>query len=288
MLCLAALMGAAAAATGQFSYLDQPAWGALNGSVCGSGKRQSPINVATSDVEEGKSDLIDLVLTGWDTAKEGHFMNTGSSVKFIPNGDQSVATTMNHVGTYTVQQFHMHWGAMDSVGSEHRVDNEQTSAEIHFVQRKNDGNDTARNAYAVVGVRAVADSAAENVTGVWSDLDPAEVLHAEKDATIRYSDLLPSDLSYYYYEGSLTTPLCNEVVQWFLLRETVKVPIAYLERLRNVELDGEGNKLTFNYRDVQELNGRTVALHTDSSGISVRPLLSLLPLSLLAILLACM
>lgn len=35
--------------------------------------------------------------------------------------------------------------------------------------------------------------------------------------------LLPSDREFFTYEGSLTTPPCSEVVQWFVLREPLKI-----------------------------------------------------------------
>ena len=233
---------------------------------------------------------MDLVLVGWNDVRKGRFSNTGTSVKFTPNDGESVASTTNHQGDYELKQFHMHWGAVSSVGSEHVVDGMQASAEIHFVHRKTDGPDTAGNAYAVVGVMAVTDENAE-ISDLWSVLNATAVegYEAEMNASVRFSDILPSDLSYYYYEGSLTTPGCNEVVQWFLLKEFITVPEVYLQQLRKVEHDTEGNLLTFNYRNTQDLNGRTVSLHTDSesSGEAVRPLLSLTVLSLLVFMLTC-
>ena len=97
--------------------------------------------------------------------------------------------------------------------------------------------------------------------------------HTEKD-------LLPSDLSYYYYEGSLTTPTCDQVVQWFLLKETISIPSAYLMQLREVEENKQGDLLTFNYRDTQDLNGRQVSRYT-ASGVRLLPTVSLLSVMLL-------
>ena len=37
-------------------------------------------------------------------------------------------------------------------------------------------------------------------------------------------DLLPKDKDMYTYQGSLTTPPCNEVVQWLIFRQTVSLP----------------------------------------------------------------
>jgi carbonic anhydrase len=35
------------------------------------------------------------------------------------------------------------------------------------------------------------------------------------------STLLPSDLSYFKYAGSLTTPPCSEGIQWFILKTPI-------------------------------------------------------------------
>ncbi|CAI8044532.1 Carbonic anhydrase 1 [Geodia barretti] len=84
------------------------------------------------------------------------------------------------------------------------------------------------------------------------------------NTTVNFYDLLPSDRSYYYYEGSLTTPNCSEVVQWFLLKETISIPSAYLAQLREVEENEEGDRLTFNYRNTQDLAGRQVSRYPAS------------------------
>ena len=72
------------------------------------------------------------------------------------------------------------------------------------------------------------------------------------------ADLLPKNLDYYFYEGSLTTPDCDEIVQWFVLKQTISVPAAYLVQLRNIEMDEAGNSLTFNFCAPQDLNCQTV------------------------------
>ena len=75
---------------------------------------------------------------------------------------------------------------------------------------------------------------------------------------------LPSNLSYYYYEGSLTTPPCSQVVQWFLLRNPVSIPSDFLSDLRN-EVKGEDNEsLIMNFRMKQNLNSRMVMIQAES------------------------
>jgi carbonic anhydrase len=60
------------------------------------------------------------------------------------------------------------------------------------------------------------------------------------DLSIR--SFIPSSLNrYYYYEGSLTAPTCDEVVKWVLLDKTIKISeeqLLSLQELRN-DMDNE-------------------------------------------------
>ena len=289
-LCLAAVLTVGLAATGSFNYSDQAAWGGS----CNleTSKRQSPIAIANDDAVDNDQ-LLNLELSLWNRERDGVFYNTGTSVKFTPDSDEPpAASTTNHLGTYDVLQFHMHWGAMDKVGSAHVVDGTPASAEIHFVhQKRGDTTGTRGDSFAVVGVMAVANDS-EAIAGVWSALNVEEVqgTGGEFNTTVNFYDLLPSDRSYYYYEGSLTTPNCSEVVQWFLLEETISIPRAYLAQLREVEENEEGDPLTFNYRSTQDLAGRQVSRYpaspspspSPSSGVRLLPTISLLSMLLLA------
>ena len=274
--------------------MDQDAWSTID-AVCGNGTRQSPIDIVSADVIDN-DELLDLVLEGWTEERNGSFYNTGTSVKFGPSLDESlpVPTTRNHEGTYQVLQFHIHWGRNNAEGSEHVVDDAPASAEIHFVHSLvgDPNNGSAGSSFAVVGVQAVANSDME-ISGVWSALNATGLqaqFQAEIRSTVRYSDLLPDELDYYYYKGSLTTPGCSEVVQWFLLKQTIEIPTAYLELLRQIERNDAGDLLTFNYRDTQPLNGRTVSQHGDEDETGgadgLRPLLSVIALSPLLLMFA--
>ena len=279
-LYLAAVLTVGLAATGSFEYSNQTAWGGscnLETSM-----RQSPVAI-TSDNAVDNDQLLTLELSLWNKERYGMFYNTGTSVKFTPDSDEPSASTTNHLGTYDVLQFHMHWGATDNVGSEHVVDGTPASAEIHFVhQKQGDTTGTQGDSFAVVGVMAVANDS-EAIAGVWNALNVEEVqgTGGEFNTTVNFYDLLPSDRSYYYYEGSLTTPNCDEVVQWFLLKETISIPSAYLAQLREVAENKEGDRLTFNYRNTQDLADRQVSRYPASGGVRLLPTITLLSVMLL-------
>ena len=270
LICFATLLTLGAAVEHEFDYFDQQAWGNLAGFVCTTGSRQSPIRINTGNVRTDSS-LKDLGLFNWNMERTGILENKGGHTVEFTHTSGTVSTS-THEGTYTLQQFHLHWGDVNSVGSEHIVDGWPDSAEIHFVHDRTDVPANAGNAAAVISVRAIADGDddddddSECEDDVWDQLNILEVqeFESQTEAKVNFNDFLPDDLSYYYYEGSLTTPTCDEVVQWFLLQETIKIPNCILNQLRAVERNSVGAHLTFNYRNTQNLNGRTVAQHRPS------------------------
>lgn len=277
LLFAVALLPGTNAAEGSFSYDNQSAWGGS----CTTGARQSPIFIATINAVSS-DDLESLDMVGWDVPVSGSFKNTGSTVQFTPN--TLSATVRNHRGLYTVQQFHFHWGENNTLGSEHKVDSIAYAAEAHFVTSKSTGSLTSSDSFSVIAVLFEADDTATE-TGVWANLVPPTEDEATRNITdVTFSDLLPVTLDYYSYEGSLTTPLCSEVVQWFVLKTPNKIPSSYLEKLRQIENNFNGT-LTRDYRNTQPINDRSILLYTSGStgapGCGVMPMIAAAILCLL-------
>ena len=156
--------------------------------------------------------------------------------------------------------FHYHWGEKAGCGSEHLVDGKQYDLEIHFVFKKmNNTNPTAGDAISVLGIFGQVKNGA-TIDGIWKLITPNKVLScgsAEETSNVAISDLLPTSHDCFHYEGSLTTPGYDEVVQWFVLSESIQVPALYFDQLRSIQ-DAQGNNITHNFRELQDLNGRIV------------------------------
>ena len=83
---------------------------------------------------------------------------------------------------------------------------------------------------------------------------------------------------YTYYSGSLTTPTCNEVVEWINFLTPLKISATQLALFRFDQklilvlqkidhtfrklMDGKGKEIVDNFRPPQPLNGRTVQRFT--------------------------
>lgn len=98
------------------------------------GIRQSPVNIATSETQQS-TDLTQNPLR-WQYVPENakSLVNPGYCWRVDVNGKDSELTggPLNN-DKYLLEQFHCHWGCSDGRGSEHTVDGQAYSGELHLV-----------------------------------------------------------------------------------------------------------------------------------------------------------
>ena len=255
---LALLIGVATASgTQPYDYFNQDKWDG----ECQTGLGQSPINIRTDNLTPLPVSAPNIVFH-WNYLPSGILQNNGHTVKFTPNNGQPVAYTNTFFGQYRLVEAHMHWGENDGVGSEHRINGEQASLEIHFVHMK--VTPPNQNQHLVVAV--MADAGSERYDSIFNNLPLHKIqrYNAPIHTNLPYYLFLPRSYSYYYYFGSLTTPKCSERVEWFVMKDRITVPRSYLAQLRTMHKDTAGHCLQFNYRDPQPLNCRHVYHHENS------------------------
>ena len=241
-----------------WDYYHQEAWGG----VCTTGRHQSPIDIRTADVLGG-GPTEHLIFNHWDYELDGELTNNGHTVEFTPFSGMPAVTTTTHLGRYKLERFHVHWGEVNWEGSEHRIDGRSAALEIHFVHKRvSPASGPESEMYAVVGVLANVGESPESRLIKTMPISHVKSYGAKVATFTRVGSFLPRDHSYYYYRGSLTTPDCDEKVQWFVMKQHITVSRSVLGTLRRMQTEG-GEKLTFNYRDVQPLNGRYVYEHYD-------------------------
>jgi carbonic anhydrase len=86
---------------------------------------------------------------------------------------------------------------------------------------------------------------------LWNNLPKEEgKVHAVTDVKINANQLLPKNTAYYTYSGSLTTPPCNEIVNWIVLKTPVEVSKS--------QIDAFASLFKKSARPIQSLCGRVV------------------------------
>jgi len=233
---------------------------------CGSGSSQSPINIVTSSTKYD-SGLGAWNLVNYNNKSAGDFKGSNNGhtlqVSFDPHFYNVSGGGLT--GTYTTVQFHLHWGSMNTSGSEHTLDDHQFPAEIHFVSYNTKYNDISTalgqaDGLAVLGVfLEVGQTENAGYQKFLSYTSQLENKSSEVNIpAFELNPLLPADKSKYYrYSGSLTTPDCNEVVTWTVFNHTVEISQAQLDALFTLKLNSTMHILN-NYRPVQSQNSRMV------------------------------
>jgi len=84
----------------------------------------------------------------------------------------------------------------------------------------------------------------------WDELPPAGG-KATVDKLLNVAQVLPFDLNYWHYQGSLTEPPCTEGTLWYILQQPVMLSQKQLDRLTST-LKMQNN------RPIQPLNSRKI------------------------------
>ena len=198
--------------------------------TCG-GERQSPVNISNAVAD---NTLGNLVPAYQETGLS--LLNNGHTLQF----NVDAGSTLDIDGqTYNLLQFHTH------THSEHTLNNQDFPMEFHFVH-KND----ATGDLAVIGVWVSTGTTNPFISTFVDNLPMEEGETLSTGDRFTPNVLFPDNLSYYSYEGSLTTPPCSEIVHWRVLKNSIQLSadqIASFEALEHT-----------NARPVQDLNGREV------------------------------
>jgi len=250
-----------------WSYADKDNWGTLFPNFC-SGQSQSPVAL---DRFNSEYDIIfPITFSNYNTAptkqtasNNGHTVTVTFEAASLP----AIAKgSLPNKGPYNLAQYHLHWGADETKGSEHTINSVRYPMELHFVHFKASYGTLTdaipqSDGLAVLGVMfELSDNDNPNLKPL-IDIIPSIV---DKDATadlasnLAYENLLPADTSNFYrYTGGLTTPTCNEIVTWTVFRDTLPISKAQLDVLRTLK-DKDGAVIVDNYRDPQPINQRTI------------------------------
>jgi len=77
--------------------------------------------------------------------------------------------------------------------------------------------------FLIIEVPVVAGKESPVVKTLWEHIPAPGKEDKEKGVKINPKDLLPADRSFYRFPGSLTTPICNEVATWYVMRNPIEL-----------------------------------------------------------------
>ena len=272
----------AAEATFGYTNLQGPlAWHALSteNELCAKGKTQSPISVTADNSSPVEGSTLNFDITNFPDGAE--LENLGTTLEVAANGTISLNDK-----TYNLAQFHFH------TPSEHRIDDEYYPMEVHFVFQ-DDGKwsladrlgvkpancnthighlnplanvrEITEENLAVVGAMveiAAMEVPSPFIASVFANLEKAtEAGSAAETAPIDFEALKQhiADTTVWQYQGSLTTPSCDEGVAWNVLERPIFVDATVYRKVKGV--------MKFNSRFTQNAPGEANLLETACSTI---------------------
>jgi carbonic anhydrase len=194
-------------------------WGDLNPefAACKNGHHQSPV-----DIRNPKQAALPPIRFEYKPSPL-HIIDNGHTimVNYSPGSFISVGGKK-----YALKQFHFHRP------SEEKINGKGFDMTVHLVHADEDGN------LAVVAVLLQQGEDNPLVHELWNYL-PKEKDKEESfdNVQINVSQILPTDLGYYTFSGSLTTPPCSEDVTWIVLKHPVTVSAEEIERFSKLYRD---------------------------------------------------
>jgi carbonic anhydrase len=210
------------------------AWAKLNPefNLCAQGTRQSPIAIDETNTLQGPAEPLQIHYQ----PSGAMVLNNGRTIQIDVVGDNTLAVRGTSYKLYQIVFHHP---------SEERVNGKAFAMVAHLMHRDVDGQ------VAVLAVLLDPGQANALINKVWTymPLDTGDRVRMPA-GLLDLNELLPQDMRYYQFMGSLTTPPCAENVLWMVLKQPVQISP---EQLRLF-----GQLYPANARPVQPLNGRVV------------------------------
>jgi carbonic anhydrase len=198
--------------------------------MCEKGKNQTPINI----VPQYTTNLPALEIAY--PVKAEAFLNNGHTLQA-----QFPAGNSIRVGdeTFSLVQLHFH------APSENHLNGKSFPLEAHFVHQDKNGNPVVMAVFFEEG------KINEGLEALWRNMPRQVNTSVSLSPGFDANGILPSDKSYIYFNGSLTTPPCSEGVRWYVLRTPGRV--AKSQTVAFTEILGRPNN-----RPLQPVNARPV------------------------------
>ncbi len=206
------------------------------------GHKQSPVNIIPPPTRQlSRSLKFYWKNTATTIVNNGHTIQYTVDQATLPDNGSYISLNGQK---YYLLQFHFH------AASEHTVKGKHYPVEIHFVHRN-----PLTGKLAVVGVfveEGAENPFFENIADTWPE---SHDTYTSAD-TYNPNVLMPEGYNNYlkahfwWYDGSLTTPPCSEIVNWMVWSTTIEASAEQIEQMEEI--------LHENYRPTLPLGSRLV------------------------------
>jgi carbonic anhydrase len=188
-------------------------WGSF-APLCGEGATQSPVELDDARRARGEGLRFDYQASALHLENSGHDFRAA-----IPAGVDDLVFLPGDDGGFRLLQFHFHWP------NEHQIQGAEPVAEIHLVHERR-----GRLAVVAVFVALGEDNAA--LAPIFDRL-PLDLCQGAPIERFDPGSLMPAARdSYYTYRGSLTTPPCDEGVDFYVYPVPITIGPAQLDKLK--------------------------------------------------------
>ena len=175
-------------------------WGKINPdwTKCGSGTRQSPIDLRDGMKVDLEQITFDYHQSGFNVVDNGHTIQ-------VAVGFGNYITVQNR--SYELVQFHFHRP------SEERINGRGTEMVVHLVHKDAEGR------LAIVAVLLERGAQNSMIQTAWNNLPLEKNDTVTPSVTLDVNDILPAKRDYFTFIGSLTEPPCSEGVLWLVMKQ---------------------------------------------------------------------
>jgi len=196
--------------------------------TCGKGKSQAPLNI------KGPFEKVRFSIAPDYKQGQLKIVNNGHTIQVnVANGSKIRIDGK----PFDLLQFHFHRP------SEEHIDGKPSAMVVHFVHKSPEGE------LAVLAVMLREGNENPGIKTLWTHAPKAAGPEVIPDGVMfNPSNLLPKEMDFFHYDGSLTTPPCTEKVKFYILKTQVNIA---KEQVTDFPFK-------MNARPVQPANGRPI------------------------------
>jgi carbonic anhydrase len=215
-----------------FTYEDGPQGPSHWPALCATGKMQSPIDIARAE----KLRIYDLKFNYQPADLD--IINDCNQYRVLVKFPDNYWLTVGKK-PYFLSELHFREPGENAVNGKRPAMSVQL---VHF---------SPEGVFLVIEVPVVAGKENPVIKTLWEHIPEPGKENKVEGVKVNPMDLLPADRSFYRYPGSLTTPICTEVVNWYVMQHPIEMSEAQI---------AEYQKYYHNTaRPLQPLNDRPVS-----------------------------